>query len=62
MRDIKTTDRSDDTTTLQVDSQTTKEHMNKLELFGIDVGASKTTYTDKIIKSAIQYNAGFGDG
>ncbi|CAJ42212.1 hypothetical protein rtp8 [Escherichia phage Rtp] len=62
MKDIKTTDRSDDSLMFQVDSKTTKEHMNKLESFGIDVGVSKTTYADKIIKSAIQYNVGFGEG
>lgn len=37
MKDIKTTDRSDDSLTFQVDSQTTREHIDKLESFGIDV-------------------------
>lgn len=37
MKDIKTTDRSDDALTFQMGSQTAKEHMNKLESFGIDV-------------------------
>lgn len=62
MKDIKTTDRSDDNLMFKMGSQAKKEHMEKLESFGIDVGASKTTYTDKIIKSSIQYNSGFGEG
>lgn len=62
MKDIKTSHRDDDSLMFQVDSKTTKERMDKLESFGIDVGESKATYADKIIKSAIQYNVRFGEG
>lgn len=37
MKDIKTTYRSDDSLMFQVDSKTRKEHMDKLESFGVDV-------------------------